>query len=60
MRSTVPEASPRMSSAVASIHHRALSAEAESEVLARTRDELLPLLDGRISVKDAERVVGTW
>ena len=57
---TVPEASAEdVEQVVASIHHRALSAEAESEVLARTRDELLPLLmNGRISVKDAERVVG--
>ena len=30
----------------------------ENQRLARTRDELLPLLmDGRITVKDAERVV---
>lgn len=30
----------------------------ENQKLARTRDELLPLLmDGRITVKDAERVV---
>lgn len=43
---------------VASIHQRALIADAEMEVLARTRDELLPLLmDGRITVKDAERAV---
>lgn len=35
---------------------RALSAEMENEVLARTRDELLPLLmSGRITVKDAEQ-----
>ncbi|AVM00259.1 hypothetical protein C6V83_08245 [Gordonia iterans] len=33
---------------------RALAAETESERLARTRDELLPLLmDGRISVRQA-------
>ena len=53
---TVPEASAEdVEQVVASIHHRALSAEAESEVLARTRDELLPLLmNGRITVKDAE------
>lgn len=54
---TVPEASAgEVEQLLASIHQRALSAEAESEVLARTRDELLPLLmNGRIAVKDAER-----
>lgn len=37
---------------------RALLAERESEVLARTRDELLPLLmSGKITVKDAEKRV---
>ncbi len=41
-----------------SLWKRALAAEIENEQLARTRDELLPLLmDGRITVKDAERVV---
>lgn len=55
---TVPEASAaEVEQLLASIHQRALSAEVESAVLARTRDELLPLLmNGRIAVKDAERV----
>ena len=54
---TVPEASAgEVEQLLASIHQRALSAEAESEVISRTRDELLPLLmNGRITVKDAER-----
>lgn len=54
---TIPEASAgEVERRLASVHHRALSAEAESEVFSRTRDELLPLLmNGRITVKDAEQ-----
>lgn len=56
---TVPEASAsEVEQLLASVHQRALSAEAEGEGLARTRDELLPLLmNGRITVEDAERAV---
>ena len=56
---TVPEASAgEVEQLLGSIHQRALSAEAESEVLSRTRDELLPLLmNGRIAIKDAEHAV---
>lgn len=54
---TVPEAAAgEVERRLASVHHRALSAEAENEVFSRTRDELLPLLmSGRITVKDAEQ-----
>lgn len=53
---TVPEASAdEVEQLLLGIHQRALNAEGESEVLARTRDELLPLLmSGRITVEDAE------
>lgn len=44
--------------AVSEIHERGRAAGVESASLARTRDELLPLLmSGKISVKDAETVV---
>ncbi|MFT4087583.1 MAG: restriction endonuclease subunit S [Gordonia sp. (in: high G+C Gram-positive bacteria)] len=40
------------------VAHRCWAAVAENQMLARTRDELLPLLfDGRISVSEAERVI---
>ena len=42
------------------IHERAMHALRENQVLARTRDELLPLLmSGRITVGEAEDVAGT-
>lgn len=44
--------------AVSEIHERGRAAGVESASLARTRDELLPLLmSGKITVKDAEAVV---
>ncbi|TCK21945.1 restriction endonuclease subunit S [Pseudonocardia endophytica] len=44
--------------AMTSLWNRALAAERESLQLARTRDELLPLLmSGKVPVKDAEKVV---
>ncbi|AMT92788.1 hypothetical protein A2T55_02390 [Brevibacterium linens] len=44
--------------AVSEIHERGRAAGVESASLARTRDELLPLLmNGKITVKDAEAVV---
>lgn len=53
-----PTMSPEVKAAGQNLWSRALSAEMENEVLTRTRDELLPLLmDGRITVKDAERAV---
>lgn len=49
---TVPETSAdEVEQSLASIHQRAISAEDESEALARTRDALLPLLmNGRITL----------
>ena len=42
------------------IHERAMHALRENQVLARTRDELLPLLmSGRITVGEAEEAAGT-
>lgn len=57
---TVPGSSAdQVEQLLSSIHQRALSAEAENTVLGSTRDELLPLLmNGRVTVKDAERSVG--
>lgn len=53
-----PAISVEFSALGSSLWSRALSAEMENEILARTRDELLPLLmDGRITVKDAELAV---
>lgn len=53
------EIDPALNDAGTAVWDRALAAEVENEVLARTRDELLPLLmDGRITVKQAEGVVG--
>lgn len=41
-----------------SLHAHAASVQDESRVLARTRDELLPLLmSGKVRVKDAEKIV---
>ncbi|MEZ5212014.1 restriction endonuclease subunit S [Gordonia sp. (in: high G+C Gram-positive bacteria)] len=45
----------RLEAKLAALLDRGVAAERESEVLARTRDELLPLLmDGRITVRQAE------
>ena len=56
---TVPESSVSgLEAQVAAVHSRALAAERESEELARTRDELLPLLmSGKITVEQAETQV---
>lgn len=51
-------AAPEVEERVSAMHVRALGALAENEALAKTRDELLPLLmSGRITVRDAQKRV---
>ncbi|ATG51410.1 type I restriction endonuclease subunit S [Brachybacterium vulturis] len=53
-----PEISDRLNDAGKALWERALAAEKENQILAATRDELLPLLmSGKITVKDAEKSV---
>ncbi|WP_163375224.1 restriction endonuclease subunit S [Dietzia sp. Alg238-R159] len=54
-----PEDLERFNRTAQAVRERQSSCQAENDRLARTRDELLPLLmNGRITVKDAEGAVG--
>lgn len=54
-----PEDLDKFNRTAQAVRERQSSCQSENVVLARTRDELLPLLmNGRIAVKDAEQVVG--
>jgi len=54
-----PDVITSLDQAMRGLWDRALAAEVENEQLSSTRDELLPLLmSGKVTVKDAEAVVG--
>jgi type I restriction enzyme S subunit len=54
-----PDVITSLDQAMRGLWDRALAAEVENEQLSSTRDELLPLLmSGKVTVKDAEPVVG--
>lgn len=54
-----PEDLDRFNRAAQAVRERQWASQTENDTLVRARDELLPLLmNGRITIKDAERVVG--